>query len=87
MRSDLQHNLFPAVCEQFPPVLEGAEHAPVLRLCPLLQMLQVSRAQEFVHSHAGLRQVALLPVLNGTSPPASLTHGNGYRGLTTTPVP
>lgn len=53
VRSDLQHNLFPAVCEQFSPVLKGAEQAPVLRPCLLLQMLQVSRAQEFVHSHAG----------------------------------
>lgn len=80
MISDLQHNLFPAVYERFPPMLQGVEQALVLHLCPLLRMLQVSRAQVFVHLHTELRLVALLPVLNGTrSPPASLTHGNGYK--------
>lgn len=78
--SDLQRHLFPAVHEQFPPAWKGAEQALVLPLCPPLWTLQVWRAQVFVHSHAELRQVTLLPVLRGvTSPPGSLTHGNGYR--------
>jgi len=32
--SDLHSNLFPAVCEQFPPTSKGAEQSLVLNLCP-----------------------------------------------------
>lgn len=69
-------------------MLKGAERAPVLHLCPPLRMLRVLRAQVFVRLHPEPRQVTLLPVLSGaTNPPASLTHGNGYRSLTATPLP